>query len=47
MVGEPRGDHRWIANGKNFEICVSGTYFSGIWFHEFGGHVSGRHNFPF
>jgi len=43
MVDEPRGDHRWIANGKKFEICVIGTYFSRIWFPGCEGHVSGRH----
>ena len=32
---------------KRFEICCRGTYFSGIWFRECGGHVPGHHNSPF
>jgi len=32
---------------EQFEICGSGTYFRGIWFPEYGGHVPGRHNSAF
>ena len=32
---------------ERFETCGSGTYVSGMWFPECGGHVSGRHNSPF
>jgi len=30
-----------------FETCGSGTYFSGIWFPECGGHLPGRQNSAF
>ena len=29
---------------EQFEICVSGAYFRGIWIPECGGHVTDRHN---
>jgi len=28
---------------EQFEICVSGAYFRGIWFPECEGHVTDRH----
>jgi len=28
---------------EQFEICVSGAYFRGIWIPECGGHVTDRH----
>jgi len=28
---------------EQLEICVSGAYFRGIWFPEYGGHVTDRH----
>ena len=38
--------HEMITSGsptEQFEICVSGAYFRGIWFPECGGHVTDRH----
>jgi len=38
--------HEVITSGsptEQFEICVSGAYFRGIWFPECGGHVTDRH----
>jgi len=39
--------HEMITSGsptEQFEICVSGAYFRGIWIPECGGHVTDRHN---
>jgi len=39
--------HEMITSGsptEQFEICVSGAYFWGIWIPECGGHVTDRHN---
>jgi len=38
--------HEMITSGsptEQFEICVSGAYFRGIWIPECGGHVTDRH----
>jgi len=38
--------HEMLTSGsptEQFEICVSGAYFRGIWIPECGGHVTDRH----